>query len=144
MDYFLAIGIFSLPALLVGLFVRHWWAVLLTIGVYISFCLVYPHLYSASYSNSSDFNSATQYSIVVLGLWGLPAVAAACLGVAVRLLVRWLALDRPTPPPVRDWPQFLTRPLDWFEEERGIAKDAALQRTPRTLTDGPKRSGRGR
>lgn len=144
MGLILAIAVFSLPALLVGLFVRQWWAVLLTIGVYVSFCLVYPHLYSESYSNSSDFNTATQFSLFLLGLWGLPAVVAACLGVTVRMLVRWLILDRPTPPPVRDWPRFLTRPLDWFEEERGIAKDPALQRTRQTMPDDPRRSGRGR
>lgn len=144
MGFFLAIAVFSLPALLVGLFVRHWWAVLLTIGVYVSFCLVYPHLYSESYSNSSDFNTATQYSIVLLGLWGLPAVVAACLGVAVRLLVRWLVLDRPTPPPVRAWPQLLAWPFQWLEGERQIAKDAALQRTAQPRISRTTRSGRGR
>ncbi len=138
MEFFLWIGIFSLPALLVGLLVKRWWVVLLTIGVYVLFSLVYPHLYSESYSNSSDFNSASSYSIVLLGLIGLPAAMAAGVGFAVRVLVRWIVHNRPTLPPLRDWPRFLDWPLRRLEEERRIARDT------QAMTGKARRSGHGR
>ncbi len=138
MEFFLWIGIFSLPALLVGLLAKRWWVVLLTIGVYVLFSLVYPHLYSESYSNSSDFDSASSYSIVLLGLIGLPAAMAAGVGVAVRVLVRWIVYNRPTLPPLRDWPRLLDWPLRRLEEERRIARDT------QAMTGKARRSGRGR
>ena len=138
MEFFLWIGIFSLPALLVGLLVKRWWVVLLTIGVYVLFSLVYPHLYNESYSNSSDFNSASSYSIVLLALIGLPAAMAAGVGVAVRVLVRWIVHNRPTLPPPGDWPRLLDWPLRRLEEERRIAGDT------QAMTGKARRSGHGR
>ena len=93
MEFFLWIGLISSPALLVGLLVRRWWAVPLTIGVYVFFCLIYPHLYSESYSNSSDFDSAAGFSVFMLAVWALPAAIAAILGVVVRVVVRWVVFD---------------------------------------------------
>ena len=137
-------GLFSLPALLVGLFVTRWCAILLTIGAYVVFSLAFPHLYSESYSNSSDFDSAASYSIVLLGILALPAAAAASLGVAMRIFVRWIVFERPTPPPLRNWTLFLDWPFRWLEGERRIARDGTLKGANQPMTGSARRSGRGR
>ena len=137
-EVYLWISLTSSPALLVGLLVRRWWAVPLTLTVYVLFCLIFPHVYSESYSNSSDFDSAADYSVLMLIVWAVPAAMAAILGVVVRGVVRWIVLDRTMPTGLLNWP------LRWLEVERQIAKDTALRRTTRPTTGSARRSGRGR
>ena len=90
-EFYFWMSVFSFPGLLVGLLVRRWWAILLAIGIYVLVSLVFPHLYSESYKNSSDFNSAVDYSFFLMVVFALPAAVALSLGVVVRRVVRWMA-----------------------------------------------------